>query len=85
MLGKTLTDGEMMIFAYSFAVNNEKLSQHVGITRKERVRMAFERAVSDAVAIRKNADHIEEKLSRFEEYKTELEVLKKILGLPPDE
>lgn len=84
MTDKTLTDTEMMIFAISFQTRREKLRANVSIKEDEKVLMCFENAVNDAISIRQNTRYLQEELSRFQSNEIEKEVLRKIIGLPPE-
>jgi len=85
MNDKTLTDTEMMIFALSFQHRREMLRNHVNIDENKKVLIAYENAIFDATSIRKSEKYLRKTFSQFGTNGREIEVLKKVLGLPPEE
>jgi len=84
MENKTLTDVEMMIFAFTYVNKRKQLTNNVSIEENEKILMCFLDALNHAISIRQNADYIFSRLTQFQSVERELEVLRKILGQEPE-
>ena len=83
MDGKTMTDAEMMIFAFSFTAKRTQL-KYSDMDEEKKVLIAYKTATDDANSIRTNSQYLTKKLDN-KKTNTEVQILRKILGLPPEE